>query len=62
MSQQSLHGSGPSDDENSTEETAAGGQVFASAQGADDLLDEIDSVLESNSEEFVRSFVQKGGQ
>ena len=33
-------------------------------QGADvdDLLDEIDSVLESNAEEFVRSFVQKGGQ
>ena len=28
----------------------------------DDLLDEIDSVLESNAEEFVRSYVQKGGQ
>jgi len=28
----------------------------------DDMLDEIDSVLEENSEEFVRSFVQKGGQ
>ncbi|RCK71183.1 ubiquitin-like protein Pup [Desertihabitans brevis] len=28
----------------------------------DELLDEIDSVLESNAEEFVRSFVQKGGQ
>lgn len=28
----------------------------------DSLLDEIDSVLESNAEEFVRSFVQKGGQ
>lgn len=28
----------------------------------DDLLDEIDSVLEENSEEFVRGFVQKGGQ
>ena len=28
----------------------------------DDLLDEIDSVLESNAEEFVRSFVQKGGE
>ncbi|MEG0212636.1 MULTISPECIES: ubiquitin-like protein Pup [Micrococcaceae] len=30
--------------------------------GVDDLLDEIDSVLESNAEEFVRGFVQKGGQ
>jgi prokaryotic ubiquitin-like protein Pup len=28
----------------------------------DDLLDEIDSVLESNAEDFVRSYVQKGGQ
>jgi prokaryotic ubiquitin-like protein Pup len=28
----------------------------------DDLLDEIDSVLESNAEEFVRSYVQKGGE
>jgi ubiquitin-like protein Pup len=28
----------------------------------DDLLDEIDEVLEVNSEEFVRSYVQKGGQ
>ncbi len=28
----------------------------------DDLLDEIDAVLEVNSEEFVKSYVQKGGQ
>ncbi|MEO6628598.1 MAG: ubiquitin-like protein Pup [Aquihabitans sp.] len=28
----------------------------------DDLLDEIDEVLESNAEDFVRSYVQKGGQ
>lgn len=28
----------------------------------DDLLDEIDEVLESNAEDFVRGFVQKGGQ
>lgn len=28
----------------------------------DELLDEIDSVLEENAEEFVRSFIQKGGQ
>jgi prokaryotic ubiquitin-like protein Pup len=28
----------------------------------DALLDEIDDVLEVNAEEFVRSFVQKGGQ
>jgi len=28
----------------------------------DSILDEIDAVLEENAEEFVKSFVQKGGQ
>ena len=28
----------------------------------DDLLDEIDSVLEENAEEFVKAYVQKGGE
>ncbi len=28
----------------------------------DDLLDEIDQVLEVNAEEFVRGYVQKGGE
>lgn len=28
----------------------------------DDLLDEIDSVLEKNAEEFVAQYIQRGGQ
>jgi prokaryotic ubiquitin-like protein Pup len=28
----------------------------------DAILDEIDEVLESNAEEFVKGFVQKGGE
>jgi prokaryotic ubiquitin-like protein Pup len=28
----------------------------------DDLLDEVDGVLEVNAEEFVRDYIQKGGQ
>ena len=28
----------------------------------DSILDEIDEALEENSEEFVRGFVQKGGE
>jgi len=28
----------------------------------DSLLDEIDGVLEENAEDFVKSYVQKGGQ
>jgi len=26
------------------------------------ILDEIDEVLESNAEDFVKSFIQKGGE
>jgi len=28
----------------------------------DDLLDEIDEVLETNAEDFVKAYVQKGGE
>ncbi|MFZ6002543.1 MAG: ubiquitin-like protein Pup [Actinomycetota bacterium] len=28
----------------------------------DDILDDIDEVLESNAEDFVKSYVQKGGE
>ena len=44
------------------------GQVAATSKGEklkeemDDILDEIDSVLEENAEEFVKSYVQKGGE
>lgn len=31
-------------------------------EDVDAILDDIDEVLESNSEEFVRGFVQKGGE
>lgn len=37
-------------------------QAAAQAEELDSLLDEIDTVLESNAEEFVKGFVQKGGQ
>lgn len=37
-------------------------QVQAKDDEVDALLDEIDDVLESNAEEFVKGFVQKGGQ
>ncbi|HEX6969711.1 MAG TPA: ubiquitin-like protein Pup [Micromonosporaceae bacterium] len=32
------------------------------SEDVDDLLDEIDAVLEENAEEFVRGYVQKGGE
>jgi ubiquitin-like protein Pup len=44
------------------------GQTSATSKAAelkdemDEILDEIDAVLEENAEEFVKSYVQKGGQ
>ena len=45
-------------------ETAPAPQSGASDldSDVDAILDEIDSVLEENAEDFVKSFVQKGGQ
>lgn len=52
----------PSDTEEATDTR---GEAAASADldsDVDSILDEIDSVLEVNAEDFVKSFVQKGGQ
>ncbi len=38
------------------------GASTESIEEIDDLLDEIDSVLEENAEEFVKNYVQKGGE
>jgi ubiquitin-like protein Pup len=44
------------------------GQTTAQAKGEalkgemDEILDEIDQVLEENAEEFIKSYVQKGGE
>jgi prokaryotic ubiquitin-like protein Pup len=37
-------------------------QKQVNTEAVDSILDDIDTVLESNAEEFVRNFVQKGGQ
>jgi prokaryotic ubiquitin-like protein Pup len=37
-------------------------QVQSTDADVEAILDEIDEVLESNAEEFVKGFVQKGGQ
>ena len=56
MSQIQKHAGGHGDEE--------AGQVAKAADttAADSLLDEIDDILEVNAEEFVKSYVQKGGQ
>jgi len=43
-------------------ETDSGVDASELSSDLDGLLDEIDQVLESNAEEFVKSYVQKGGQ
>ena len=49
-------------EETDAPETEERSSSEARTQEVDDLLDEIDEVLEDNAEEFVRSYVQKGGQ
>ena len=44
------------------EQAAPAGQGEKLKAELDDLLDEIDEVLEENAEEFVRNYVQKGGE
>jgi ubiquitin-like protein Pup len=53
-----------SDDEETVEDLPAVDSAHKAEldSDVDSLLDEIDGVLEVNAEEFVRSFVQKGGQ
>ncbi|MGI3782299.1 MAG: ubiquitin-like protein Pup [Janthinobacterium lividum] len=53
-----------SDDEETVEDLPAVDTAHKAEldSDVDSLLDEIDDVLEVNAEEFVRSFVQKGGQ
>lgn len=48
------------DDEDEVEELVPADQ--SADEDFDSILDEIDGVLESNAAEFVRSFVQKGGE
>jgi ubiquitin-like protein Pup len=57
----SRHGGGDEDD---AAPESGGGQERREklAADTDDLLDEIDDVLETNAEDFVRAYVQKGGQ
>ena len=50
------------EDEPEELESAPAAQTTTHDEDVDALLDEIDDVLETNSEEFVRGFVQKGGQ
>jgi ubiquitin-like protein Pup len=64
MAQEQTTKQGGGDDGDDAAEVGAAGQERREKLAAetDDILDEIDDVLESNAEDFVRSYVQKGGQ
>ncbi len=40
----------------------SGGSATELKHILDDILDEIDEILEENAEEFVKGYVQKGGE
>jgi ubiquitin-like protein Pup len=60
MAEQSRKPKPKKDEEKTTPEAQA--KTEESATDVDELLDEIDEVLETNAEDFVRSYIQKGGQ
>lgn len=60
---ESQHGHEEPQAELSNEELAEAQEVKDSIDtDVDDILDEIDDVLEVNAEDFVKGFIQKGGQ
>lgn len=63
MAQEQTKRSGGNDDNDAGSDSGAGQERREKlADDTDDLLDEIDDVLEENAEDFVRAYVQKGGQ
>ncbi|WP_026361467.1 ubiquitin-like protein Pup [Amycolatopsis nigrescens] len=64
MAQEKIEKHGGGDSEDEFEEGGAAGQERREKLGedVDTILDEIDDVLEENAEDFVRAYVQKGGQ
>ncbi len=64
MAQEKVQRHGGDDNEDEGTGTEAAGQERREKLGedVDAILDEIDDVLEENAEDFVRAYVQKGGQ
>jgi ubiquitin-like protein Pup len=51
-----------SDEDEASVDTDAAERHKEMTEDVDSILDEIDGVLEENAEEFVRQYVQKGGE
>ncbi len=74
MGEGQVHASKPSSEEvgemhdqaTVEQESQRAARVAAVGEGLkdalDDLLDEVDTVLEENAEDFVKAYIQKGGE
>ncbi|AXX29637.1 Prokaryotic ubiquitin-like protein Pup [Actinosynnema pretiosum subsp. pretiosum] len=64
MAQEQVQRQGGGDGDDGGDAAAAAGQERREKLGedVDAILDEIDDVLEENAEDFVRAYVQKGGE
>ncbi|MGA8210697.1 MAG: ubiquitin-like protein Pup [Nocardioidaceae bacterium] len=65
MAQEHKHSKRAADEEEQTESAATGDVAERKEQLDEDIdaiLGEIDDVLETNAEDFVKSFIQKGGE
>lgn len=65
MAQEQKHSRRSSEDDEiaaDVTETDVAARKEALDDDVDAILDEIDEVLESNAEDFVKSFIQKGGE
>jgi ubiquitin-like protein Pup len=63
MSQEQVKRQGGGDGEDEAGAAPAGQERREKlGEDVDAILDEIDDVLEENAEDFVRAYVQKGGQ
>lgn len=64
MSQEHVQRQGGGDGDEDVDDGAPAGQERREKLGedVDTILDEIDDVLEENAEDFVRAYVQKGGE
>lgn len=58
------HKQGKRQDDEAEVDTQSGGAETKPGldEDVDSILDEIDDVLEENAEDFVRSYIQKGGE
>ncbi len=60
--QKQRQGGGDGDEEEVGGDAAGQERREKLGEDVDTILDEIDDVLEENAEDFVRAYVQKGGQ